>query len=192
MRGRRRRRYIALAMAAVFLVWFLGFSSFVFPQRVTMRFLNRLSNGHIWAAQQLTLERSLNLDIRSRALYRPLFGAMNFNVTRARVERGVAQVDVAVSTVDLVYLMNDISGEVTRVMLSAGPNRASRELFYGILHQRLREPGLATFNFSATAQLVRVRGRWRIDLRASEGLADAITGGMATIIGHESNSPVRR
>ena len=184
MKLRRVRQIFALSMTVLMLVTFYSCSGFFSPERVTMRFLGRLSSGNIRAAERLTLERSLNLDRRASALYRPLFGSIRFGISDVVVEGGVARVDIAVQAIDLNWLMNDVSAEVTRIMLTAGPQRTSRELFYILLQDRLRSPDLPTFNFSATARLVRVGGRWRIDLRGSEGLADAITGGMGAIIGH--------
>ena len=185
MKHRRLKRILALVMVGLFFVTFYSCSGFFSPERVTIRFLNRLSNGNIWAAERLLLERTLNLDRRSAAIYRPLFRTMRFGVVDSQTHGGIARVGVGVQTVDLELLMVEVSSEVTRIILTAGPQRTSRELFYIILQDRLREPDtLPMFNFSGTAQLVRVRGVWRIDLRGSDGLADAITGGMGGIIGY--------
>jgi len=192
MTRRRLSRGISLVLVGLLLVTFYSCSGFFAPQRVAWRFLNRLSNGHVWAAQQLTVERNLGLDWRAMGLYRPLFRSMRFAVNDFSWGWSVSHVSVGVQTVDLVYVLNDVSGEVTRIMMSTGPYGGSRELFYRVLRNRLREPDLPTFNFSATAQMVRVHGRWRVDLRGSDGLADAITGGMGGIIGHESTHPIRR
>ena len=176
-----------LAVTGVILIAF-----FFSPQRVTMRFMGRLAGGHIWSAQRMTLERNFGLDRRARALYRPIFGSIRFGVSYVERSGSVARVGVAVQMTDMVYVMNEVSAEVTRIMLSTGPRQTRQELFYTTLRHRLREPDLPTLNFSATAQLVRVRGWWRIDMRGSRGLADAITGGMGGILGYESHTLLLR
>jgi len=180
----RIKKILALFMVGVLLMTFYSCSGFFAPERVAMRFMNRISNGNIWGAQRLTVERSLNLDRRARALYRPLFGSIQYGISDVVVEGGVAHVSIAVQAIDLNLIMTEVSADVTRIMLTAGPQRSSRDLFYALLQERLRSPNLPTFNFSATARLVRIGGRWRVDLRGSEGLADAITGGMGQIIGY--------
>lgn len=185
MRKPHRLKILSLLLVVVLLaVSFHSCADFTSPERVTIRFLDRLSAGNIRSANRLTIDRSPHLDRRAVQLYQPIFDSLRYGVSDVVIEGGVARVYISVQAVDLAWLMADVSSEVTRIILSAGPGRTSNELFYTLLRERLSEPELPTFNFSATVRLIRVGGRWRIDMRGSEGLADAITGGMGMIIGH--------
>lgn len=180
---RRLRRLLALLLVAALLAGLFSCSGLSAPERATLRFMNRLQSGNIRLAERVTLEGSLGIDRRSSGLYRPLFGSMEFAVNGVVRKGNVAHVSLGVTTVDLFLLMSEVSADTARLLLSAGNRRKSDDIFGSLLSQRLRAGDAPTFNYSATVRLVRIRGRWRVDLQGSDGLVEAITGGVPGVLG---------
>lgn len=170
-------------LGAIFLVLLIltGCSVPPAPERKVAEFLDKLADGNIKSAGKLTLTGSLGLDKKAQTLYKPLFASIRYSISGSVIEDGVAKVSVSILAIDMEEVMSDASVEVVSHILSSGA-KSSDELFYQILQEKLEESNPPTVTSSATAKLVKEGRYWKIDLSASGGFADAITGGVGDIL----------
>lgn len=171
-------RKLALLLCALLLL--SGCSIPPAPERKVAEFLDKLSEGSIKSAGKLTTAGSLGLDKKASDLYKPLFGSIRYSIGGSVTEGDSSRVSVTVMIIDMEELMAEASAEMVSHMLGAGVKH-SDEIFYELLREKLADANPPTVTSTATAKLVKDGYRWKIELSASGGFADAVTGGVGDV-----------
>ncbi len=175
------KRWIALL--AALLIIFSGCTGRT-PEKTTGEFLSCLIKSDVKSAGKLTLSGKLTLDTGSKAaaaIYQPLFSAMQYSVGGSLIDGETSTVNVTLLVVDLQELINQVSLEVMQQMIASG-NKGSGDLFYTLLLEKLVAEDVPMVSYTVTAQLIREKGHWKIDMEGSPEFAQAVGGGVQGLI----------
>lgn len=175
------KRWIALLTA---LLMILSGCTGRTPEKTIAEFLNCLMKSDIKSAEKLTLSGRLTLDTGSKAaaaIYKPLFSAMQYSGGGSLIDGDTSTVNITLLVVDLEELMSQVSLEVMQQMMVSG-NKGSGDLFYTLLLEKLEAEDVPMASYTVTAQLIREKGRWKIDMEGSADFAQAVGGGVQGLI----------
>lgn len=152
------------------------------PERAVARMLTRLRSGNIDGAEKLLLTGSLNepSSARGRRIYRKMFSSITYAVVGSVEAEDGAEVTVTVTVLDMGALLSQASLELLNSGLH-GENASSKRLF-ALMEAQMKEEDVPYATSTVTVYLRKTGHGWLVDLEESAKYADAITGGLYSLL----------
>lgn len=151
------------------------------PERTVDRMLHALENGRIAKAETYAAV-GLGLDAdnsRAKELYKAMYATMRHTVADCLREGDQVTVTVSVTMVDMEQLQASVSRELLNRSLEG--EKTDQKRYYRLLARRIREGEPPMLTSTVSVALIRVDGRWKVDIENSGKFLLAITGGVGPL-----------